>query len=48
MQSNYQKQGKTSAIVAYITIIGTIIAFFMNQNKESNLVKFINKYFKKT
>ncbi len=40
MQSNYQKQGKTAAIVAYITIIGTIIAFFMNQDSKNQFTSF--------
>ncbi len=40
MQSNYEKQGKTEAIVAYITIIGTIIAFFMNQDTKNKFTSF--------
>ncbi|MEW7280244.1 hypothetical protein ABW636_16760 [Aquimarina sp. 2201CG1-2-11] len=40
MQSNYKKQGKTAAIVAYITIIGTIIAFFMNQDSKNQFASF--------
>lgn len=31
---------KTLAIVAYITLIGTLIAFFMNQEKRDPLVSF--------
>ncbi len=40
MQSDYAKQGKTAAIVAYITIIGTIIAFFMNQDHKNMFASF--------
>ncbi|WP_062057970.1 DUF4870 domain-containing protein [Aquimarina longa] len=40
MQSNYAKQGKTAAIVAYITIIGTIIAYFMNQDDKNQFANF--------
>ncbi|KAA1246144.1 hypothetical protein [Aquimarina sp. RZ0] len=40
MQSDYTKQGKTTAIVAYITIIGTIIAFFMNQDNKNTFANF--------
>lgn len=36
MESDYNKQGKTTAIVAYITLIGTIIAMFMNQEPNKN------------
>ncbi len=40
MQSDYAKQGKTAAIVAYITIIGTIIAFFMNNDTKNQFASF--------
>ncbi len=40
MQSNYAKQGKTTAIVAYLTIVGTIIAFFMNQDDKNSFAAF--------
>ncbi|MEW7292995.1 DUF4870 domain-containing protein [Aquimarina sp. 2304DJ70-9] len=40
MQSDYAKQGKTAAIVAYLTIIGTIIAFFMNQDSKNKFASF--------
>lgn len=36
MESDYNKKGKTTAIVAYITLIGTIIAMFMNQEPNKN------------
>lgn len=40
MQSDYAKQGKTAAIVAYITIIGTIIAYFMNNDSKNKFASF--------
>jgi len=40
MQSDYEKQGKTAAIVAYLTIVGTIIAFFMNQDDKNTFASF--------
>ena len=40
MKSDYEKQGKTTAVVAYITIIGTIIAFFMNSEKQNKFASF--------
>lgn len=33
-------EGKTIAIVSYITIIGTVIAFVMNQNKRNSFASF--------
>lgn len=40
MQSDYEKQGKTAAIVAYITLIGTIIALFMNNDSKNQFASF--------
>ncbi len=40
MQSDYPKQGKTAAIVAYITIIGTIVAIFMNNENKNQFASF--------
>ena len=34
------KEGKTIAIISYITIIGTLIAFIMNQNKRNYFASF--------
>lgn len=34
------QDGKTIAIISYITIIGTIIAFVMNQNKQNSFASF--------
>lgn len=34
------EQGKTAAIVAYITIIGTIIAYFMNNDTKNPFASF--------
>jgi len=35
MHNQSIKDGKTLAIVSYITIIGTLIAFILNQNKRN-------------
>ncbi len=40
MQSDYSKQGKTAAIVAYLTILGTIIAYFMNNDSKNLFASF--------
>lgn len=40
MNSNTVKEGKTIAIISYITIIGLIIAFIMNQNKKNYFASF--------
>ena len=34
------EKGKTTAIVAYITIIGTIIAYFMNTDTKNTFASF--------
>ncbi|MDT0649473.1 hypothetical protein [Autumnicola edwardsiae] len=34
------KEGKLAAIVAYITIIGTIVAYFMNLEKKDPIASF--------
>ncbi|WOD44088.1 hypothetical protein [Hwangdonia lutea] len=34
------EEGKTMAIVSYITIIGTIIAYFMNNDKKNIFTSF--------
>lgn len=34
------QKGKTSAIIAYITIFGVLIAYFMNQDKDSKFAYF--------
>ncbi|WP_296313225.1 hypothetical protein [Winogradskyella sp. UBA3174] len=34
------EEGKTMAIVAYITFIGTLIAFFMNKDKRNSFTSF--------
>ena len=33
-------EGKTAAIVAYLTIIGTIIAYFMNNDTKNSFASF--------
>lgn len=40
MYNQTVKEGKTIAIVSYITIIGTVIAFVMNQNKHNSFASF--------
>ncbi|WP_179344842.1 hypothetical protein [Winogradskyella ursingii] len=35
MNKNTIEEGKTMALVAYLTLIGTLIAFFMNQDKKN-------------
>lgn len=40
MQDNAAEQGKTLAIVSYITLIGTLIAFFMNREDRNPFVSF--------
>lgn len=40
MENLSNKEGKTIAIISYITIIGTIIAFVMNQNDRNNFASF--------
>jgi len=37
---NEANEGRTFAIVAYITIIGTVIAYFMNRDKNNSFVVF--------
>lgn len=34
------QEGKTLALVAYLTIIGTLIAYFMNQEKHNTFTAF--------
>jgi len=34
------EEGRTPAVIGYITIIGTIIAFFMNNDKKNEFTSF--------
>ena len=34
------KEGKAMAIISYITVIGTLIAFLMNQNKHNSFASY--------
>ncbi|HLT33987.1 MAG TPA: hypothetical protein VKZ98_09370 [Aquaticitalea sp.] len=34
------EEGKTMAIVSYLTLIGTLVAFFMNQEKKNPFTAF--------
>ena len=40
MYNQSVSEGKTTAIISYITIIGTVIAFVMNQNKRNFFAAF--------
>ncbi len=40
MDRNTINEGKTLAFVAYLTLIGTLIAFFMNQEKRNTFTSF--------
>ena len=40
MNNQSVQDGKTMAIISYITIIGTLIAFIMNQNKHNYFASF--------
>ncbi len=40
MHSNYAKEGKTAAIVAYLSIIGVIIAYFLNNDAKNTFANF--------
>lgn len=40
MNQNTIEEGKTLALVAYLTVIGTLIAFFMNKEKRNDFVSF--------
>ena len=40
MQNQYVQEGKMIAIISYITVIGTLIAFIMNQNKHNYFASF--------
>ncbi len=40
MDQHTVNEGKTLALVAYLTLIGTLIAFFMNQEKRNEFTFF--------
>ena len=40
MENHTVNEGKTAAIISYITIFGTIIAFFMNNTKKNSFTSF--------
>lgn len=40
MEQSVKEEGKTIAIIAYITIIGLIIAYFMNNDKKNAFANF--------
>lgn len=40
MENSTVNEGKTTAIISYITLIGTIIAFIMNNNTKNAFASF--------
>lgn len=40
MEQSVKEEGKTTAIIAYITVIGLLIAFIMNSSKNNAFAKF--------
>ncbi|NRD21503.1 hypothetical protein HNV08_15720 [Winogradskyella eckloniae] len=40
MNQNTIDEGKTLGLVAYLTLLGTLIAFFMNQDKKNPFTAF--------
>ena len=40
MENQTVKEGKTTAIISYITWIGTIVAFIMNNDKKNSFAAF--------
>ncbi len=40
MDQNTINEGKTLGLVAYLTLFGTLIAFFMNQDKKNPFTSF--------
>ena len=40
MENTTVNEGKTMAIISYITIIGTIVAFIMNNSKKNSFASF--------
>ena len=40
MSENTIEEGKSNAIISYLTIIGTIIAFYLNNDKKNEFTSF--------
>lgn len=40
MNENTVQEGKTLAFIAYLTLIGTLVAFFMNQDRRNDFASF--------
>jgi uncharacterized membrane protein len=40
MDQHTIEEGKTIAIISYITLIGTLVAYLMNNNKKNEFAKF--------
>ncbi|PQJ78110.1 DUF4870 domain-containing protein [Polaribacter porphyrae] len=46
MENQTVNEGKTAAIIAYFTIIGTLVAFIMNNSKKNSFTSFhIRQFF---
>ncbi|MDA0176686.1 hypothetical protein C7H62_2535 [Mesoflavibacter sp. HG96] len=43
MTNNPQEENKTLAVVSYLTIIGSVIAIIMNNEKKSQFIAFHNR-----
>ena len=40
MEESVKEEGKTMAIISYVTVIGLIVAYFMNKDKNNEFVNF--------
>ncbi len=40
MDQSTIEEGKTIAIISYVTLLGTLIAYFMNKDKNNEFAKF--------
>ena len=40
MENTFENDGKTIGIIAYITLIGWVVAFIMNSSKKMNMPPF--------
>ncbi|MBU2996150.1 DUF4870 domain-containing protein [Cellulophaga baltica] len=40
MNQSIREEGKTMAIISYITVIGLIIAYFVNRDKNNEFINF--------
>lgn len=40
MKNKTEEQGKNMAVISYLTLIGTLVAFFMNRDERNPFVSF--------